>query len=251
MAHPLFIVDAFAEEPFRGNPAAVCLLDHPEEPAWMQLRRRRAETSPKPHSSCSITIACGSRWSTPETGSRSLRPCHAGRGTCPVGMWKASPSTARSAFETKSGRLTCTHRREWIRNMDFPAEPAHASRGPRPLIPRGPRPSPAPCPQAKRNRARITPSSNSWTNKPSATSVLDFRRPGQTTLPRHHSHRSHQAARAMILFHASLPPPPASTKIRSRAQATAASAPTGPASSRKKNSLATRLRRAAASSKST
>ena len=27
VATPLFIVDAFTDEPFRGNPAAVCLLD--------------------------------------------------------------------------------------------------------------------------------------------------------------------------------------------------------------------------------
>ena len=33
---PVFQVDAFAEEPFSGNPAAVCLLEAPAEPEWMQ-----------------------------------------------------------------------------------------------------------------------------------------------------------------------------------------------------------------------
>jgi predicted PhzF superfamily epimerase YddE/YHI9 len=33
---PLFIVDAFTEQPFAGNPAAVCLLDSPRPAAWMQ-----------------------------------------------------------------------------------------------------------------------------------------------------------------------------------------------------------------------
>jgi PhzF family phenazine biosynthesis protein len=33
---PLYQVDAFTDEPFRGNPAAVCVLDGPREPAWMQ-----------------------------------------------------------------------------------------------------------------------------------------------------------------------------------------------------------------------
>lgn len=33
---PLYQVDAFTDEPFRGNPAAVCLLEGPREPAWMQ-----------------------------------------------------------------------------------------------------------------------------------------------------------------------------------------------------------------------
>ena len=36
MRAPLFHVDAFASGPFTGNPAAVCLLDRPADPAWMQ-----------------------------------------------------------------------------------------------------------------------------------------------------------------------------------------------------------------------
>jgi len=32
----LFQVDAFTNRPFTGNPAAVCLLDDPGDPAWMQ-----------------------------------------------------------------------------------------------------------------------------------------------------------------------------------------------------------------------
>lgn len=36
MTLPLFQVDAFADRPFAGNPAAVCLLDRPGDPAWMQ-----------------------------------------------------------------------------------------------------------------------------------------------------------------------------------------------------------------------
>jgi PhzF family phenazine biosynthesis protein len=36
MGVKIFQVDAFAEKPFRGNPAAVCLLSGPGDPAWMQ-----------------------------------------------------------------------------------------------------------------------------------------------------------------------------------------------------------------------
>jgi PhzF family phenazine biosynthesis protein len=36
MAHKLFQVDAFTEVPFKGNPAAVCLLSGPEPSTWMQ-----------------------------------------------------------------------------------------------------------------------------------------------------------------------------------------------------------------------
>jgi PhzF family phenazine biosynthesis protein len=33
---PIWQVDAFTNEPFRGNPAAVCLLEEPAAPEWMQ-----------------------------------------------------------------------------------------------------------------------------------------------------------------------------------------------------------------------
>ncbi len=36
MEIPVFQVDAFASEPFKGNPAAVCLLDEPRSAEWMQ-----------------------------------------------------------------------------------------------------------------------------------------------------------------------------------------------------------------------
>ena len=36
MGIKLYQVDAFTEEPFRGNPAAVCLLDGPADERWMQ-----------------------------------------------------------------------------------------------------------------------------------------------------------------------------------------------------------------------
>src|SRR5262245_690846 len=36
MTIPLFHVDAFADKPFAGNPATVCILDQPKDDAWMQ-----------------------------------------------------------------------------------------------------------------------------------------------------------------------------------------------------------------------
>ncbi len=32
----LLQIDAFTDQPFRGNPAAVCLLDRERDAAWMQ-----------------------------------------------------------------------------------------------------------------------------------------------------------------------------------------------------------------------
>ena len=36
MGITIYQVDAFTEEPFRGNPAPVCLLDGPASERWMQ-----------------------------------------------------------------------------------------------------------------------------------------------------------------------------------------------------------------------
>src|SRR5271163_4977798 len=36
MGQPLIQVDAFTSTPFRGNPAAVCLLSEPRDEHWMQ-----------------------------------------------------------------------------------------------------------------------------------------------------------------------------------------------------------------------
>src|SRR3954464_14447632 len=36
MPIPIYQVDAFTSEPFRGNPAAVCLLDQLADERWMQ-----------------------------------------------------------------------------------------------------------------------------------------------------------------------------------------------------------------------
>ncbi len=36
MSHPLIWVDAFTDTPFRGNPAAIVLLEAPADETWMQ-----------------------------------------------------------------------------------------------------------------------------------------------------------------------------------------------------------------------
>ncbi|MBA4376037.1 MAG: phenazine biosynthesis protein PhzF [Anaerolinea sp.] len=62
----IFQVDAFAEKPFQGNPAAVVLLDGARDPVWMQLVAREMNLSetaflyPK-------TKGYHLQWFTPET----------------------------------------------------------------------------------------------------------------------------------------------------------------------------------------
>jgi PhzF family phenazine biosynthesis protein len=45
MTIPLFHVDAFAERPFSGNPAAVCILSSWKEDAWLQAVAREMNLS--------------------------------------------------------------------------------------------------------------------------------------------------------------------------------------------------------------
>lgn len=120
-ALPLFHVDAFSLEPFRGNPAVVCLLDGPRDAAWMQTvaaELRLSETAfVEPRGDEAFRL----RWFTPVTeadlcGHATLASAHV--------LWE----TARldhhepARFDTASGRLTCTFDEGEV-HMDFPAVP--------------------------------------------------------------------------------------------------------------------------------
>ena len=50
---PVYVVDAFAERPFVGNPAAVCPLKEPVSTAWMTYST--GATNMKENSSGSVT----------------------------------------------------------------------------------------------------------------------------------------------------------------------------------------------------
>jgi PhzF family phenazine biosynthesis protein len=66
MKFPIYHVDAFAVQPFRGNPAAVCLLEKPRDPAWMQAvaaEMRLSETAFLSPESDGYSL----RWFTPTT----------------------------------------------------------------------------------------------------------------------------------------------------------------------------------------
>lgn len=121
MSVPLFQVDAFASEAFRGNPAAVCLLDTPASEPWMRnvaAEMNLAETAfVVPEGD-----AFGLRWFTPTVevdlcGHATLAAAHV--------LWQAGrlPGAAVARFNTKSGRLTAAPIGDWI-ELDFPATPA-------------------------------------------------------------------------------------------------------------------------------
>jgi len=123
MPVPLYIVDAFADAPFSGNPAAVCILDAPREEAWMQLVAREmnlAETAfVYPLDDC-----WSLRWFTPVVevdlcGHATLAAAHI--------LWESGrlPLQHTAAFSTRSGLLTAVKTGSDI-ELDFPATPPKA-----------------------------------------------------------------------------------------------------------------------------
>ena len=112
-------VDAFTAEPFRGNPAAVCVLPAAREGAWMQAVAREmnlAETAFLVRENG----AFGLRWFTPTV---EVDLCgHATLGSAHV-LWQDGHLKAgeQARFHTRSGLLTADRDGEWI-TMDFPAK---------------------------------------------------------------------------------------------------------------------------------
>ncbi len=125
-------VDAFADRPFAGNPAAVCVLPEAREAGWMQLVAREMNLS-----ETAFLVRRGGdgfdlRWFTPAAevelcGHATLASAHV--------LWEdghlAEGEPAR--FHTASGLLTAERRGDWI-EMDFPAEPAAEAAPPPDLL---------------------------------------------------------------------------------------------------------------------
>jgi PhzF family phenazine biosynthesis protein len=126
---PLQVVDAFTAAPFRGNPAAVVLLDDIErDDTWMQAvasEMKHAETAflrPFPEG------AFGLRWFTPGTevdlcGHATLASAHA------LWDWGILDEAVPARFDTRSGVLTCRPAADVI-EMDFPATPVLPAEAP-------------------------------------------------------------------------------------------------------------------------
>jgi len=121
MGIPIYQVDSFTSEPFKGNPAGVCLLDRPADEAWMQrvaAEMNLSETAfPVPRSDGAFDL----RWFTPAVevelcGHATLAAAHV--------LWEtgilAADSEAR--FHTASGLLTAVREADRI-TLDFPANP--------------------------------------------------------------------------------------------------------------------------------
>jgi len=116
---PMFVVDAFADRIFTGNPAAVCLLEQ-----WLPDPVLRSIAAENNLSETAFVVRHASqqalRWFTPEVevdlcGHATLAAAHVlfRHEGCP-------DETLR--FETRSGMLSVTRDDDWI-CLDFPSRP--------------------------------------------------------------------------------------------------------------------------------
>lgn len=129
MKVPYFQVDAFASEPFTGNPASVCLLDR-----WLpdELLQRIAFENGLPETAFVVREkkSYGLRWFTPQIevdlcGHATLAAAHV--------LDEHFRFSAPWLFNTKSGPLTVSQA-EGRLILDFPSRPAVAVEAPEDLL---------------------------------------------------------------------------------------------------------------------
>jgi PhzF family phenazine biosynthesis protein len=132
-ANDFFQIDAFAEGPFRGNPAAVCLLEAPRDAAFMQSMAAEMNLSETAY----VWASAGDRerfhirWFTPQVevslcGHATLASAHA--------LWltgRVDGDLVR--FDSASGELRASRDGELI-ELDFPRREAVRATPPADLI---------------------------------------------------------------------------------------------------------------------
>ncbi|HYA12798.1 MAG TPA: PhzF family phenazine biosynthesis protein [Syntrophales bacterium] len=123
MSEMIIQIDAFTDEPFKGNPAAVCVLSRHRNDSWMQdvaEEMNLSETAFLEKKNDGFNL----RWFTPSVevelcGHATLASAHA--------LWEVGHIKLKdqARFFTKSGLLTAEFKDGWI-EMDFPSEPEAA-----------------------------------------------------------------------------------------------------------------------------
>lgn len=127
----LYQIDAFTPVAFRGNPAAVCLMEQPHPDEWMQAVAQEMNLS-----ETAFLLPEGDgwrlRWFTPRNevrlcGHATLASAHA--------LWESGQLArgAQARFYTQSGLLTADAKDGWI-ELDFPARFAEPTEPPAGLI---------------------------------------------------------------------------------------------------------------------
>jgi PhzF family phenazine biosynthesis protein len=128
MTLPLHLIDAFADGPFTGNPAAVVLLDVERPSDWMQrvaMEMNQAETAFLLRQEGGFSL----RWFTPSSevdlcGHATLASAHY--------LWqeKHLDTGAVARFHTRSGWLTARRDEHGEITLDFPAIASHPTEPP-------------------------------------------------------------------------------------------------------------------------
>lgn len=127
MGQSIIQVDAFTDQPFAGNPAAVCVLDQPQSDDWMQNVAKEMNLS-----ETAFLLAQESgyqlRWFTPAVevplcGHATLASAHV--------LWSEGylQPDEIAEFHTKSGVLTAKPSGRWI-ELNFPANPSRLTTAP-------------------------------------------------------------------------------------------------------------------------
>jgi PhzF family phenazine biosynthesis protein len=134
MTTKFFIVDAFTDRPFSGNPAAVCLLETPKPDKWRQSVAQEFNLSETAFVEISnrASLSLPLRWFTPTVevdlcGHATLACTHV---LLAEGLLK--PNDA-AVYATKSGELTARQNGTLI-ELDFPSEKADATTAPPELL---------------------------------------------------------------------------------------------------------------------
>lgn len=121
---PLYQVDSFTDQVFKGNPAGVCLLSEPQPDEWM--KQVAAEMNLSETAFLLMTEdGFNLRWFTPQVevdlcGHATLASAHILYETGLI----AKDQTIR--FHTRSGLLQANIRKDWL-ELDFPARKVEAT----------------------------------------------------------------------------------------------------------------------------
>jgi PhzF family phenazine biosynthesis protein len=128
----LWLIDAFTDVPFRGNPAGVCYLDRPAPDPWRQslaMELNQAETAYVAPEGDGYRL----RWFTPVAevdlcGHATLATAHF--------LWATErlPRSEPARFQTRSGLLTARSSPTGAITLDFPATPPSPAAPPAGLL---------------------------------------------------------------------------------------------------------------------
>ena len=119
---PLFIVDAFAEGPFAGNPAGVVILDEPRDVSWRRAVAAELRYSETAFLEPADPGVWSLRWFTPTVevdlcGHATLASAHV--------LWESGRLAAGvpARFLTRSGEVVAVPLRDGRIELDLPVDP--------------------------------------------------------------------------------------------------------------------------------